>query len=161
MFARHEEFRGAVKATPAAAFERLDDPTRLASHMSKRSWKMGWGKMDFTFDEGRGKAVGSHIRLSGRILGITLSLDEIVTDRRPPERKTWETRGEPRLLVIGPYRMGFEVEPAAHGAGLRVTIDYDLPTHGIGRVLGRLFGRWYAQWCTRQMVRDAQRALAA
>jgi hypothetical protein len=39
-------------------------------------------------------------------------------------------------------------------------IDYDLPTRGLSRILGRLFGRMYAKWCTRQMVRDAERAFA-
>ena len=44
--------------------------------------------------------------MNGRILGLKLSLDEVVTERDPPARKVWETVGVPRLLVIGPYRMG-------------------------------------------------------
>jgi hypothetical protein len=34
--------------------------------MSKRSWKMGWGKMDTILDERRGRAVGAQIVLTGR-----------------------------------------------------------------------------------------------
>jgi hypothetical protein len=89
-----------------------------------------------------------------------LFLDEVVTMREPPLKKIWETVGELRLLVIGPYRMGFYLTPDGTKAQLRVAIDYELPTMGISRLLGRLFGRAYAKWCTRQMVRDARDSFA-
>ncbi len=111
-------------------------------------------------DERRGKVVGSHIRMSGKILGLELSLDEVVTERQPPIRKVWETVGSPRLLVIGPYRMGFEVVPSGNGSRFRVFIDYALPPRWPARWLGRLFGGYYARWCTRTMVDDAVRQFA-
>ena len=80
--------------------------------------------------------------------------------REPPMRKSWETVGEPRLLVIGPYRMRFDLRPEGTSSQLRVAIDYDFPANGISRLLGRLFGRSYAKWCTRQMVRDAHHSFA-
>ncbi len=63
--------------------------------------------------------------------------------------------GEPRLLIIGPYRMGFDLVAVGADAKLRVAIDYQLM--GLSRLLGRLFGRSYAKWCVRQMAQDAQR----
>jgi hypothetical protein len=105
--------------------------------------------METVLDPQQGRSVGSHIVLRGRVFGIRLYLDEVVTRREPPLSKTWETVGDPRLLVIGPYRMGFELLPDDTTAQLRVVIDYELPTKGISRLLGRLFGRWYAKWCTR------------
>ena len=98
--------------------------------------------------------------LRGRVFGIRLFLDEVVIMREPPLQKIWETVGELRLLVIGPYRMGFNLSPDGPAAQLRVGIDYELPTKGIARLLGRLFGRPYAKWCTRQMVHDAQHSFA-
>ena len=160
MYSRHEEHSAPINASAERVFDQLDDQTRLTEHMSKRSWKMGWGKMETVLDAQQGRSVGSHIVLRGRVFGIRLYLDEVVTVREPPLTKTWETIGEPRLLVIGPYRMGFDLTPNDTTAQLRVAIDYDLPTKGISRVLGRLFGRSYAQWCTRQMVRDAQHSFA-
>ena len=160
MYSRHEEHSAPVNASAERVFDQLDDQTRLAVHMSKRSWKMGWGKMETVLDAQQGRSVGSHIVLRGRVFGIRLYLDEVVTVREPPLTKTWETIGEPRLLVIGPYRMGFDLTPDDTTAQLRVVIDYDLPTKGISWLLGRLFGRSYAQWCTRQMVRDAQHSFA-
>ena len=160
MYSRHEEHSAPINASAERVFDQLDDQTRLSEHMSKRSWKMGWGKMETVLDAQQGRSVGSHIVLHGRVFGIRLYLDEVVTTREPPLTKTWETIGEPRLLVIGPYRMGFDLIPGDTTAQLRVAIDYDLPTKGISWLLGRLFGRSYAQWCTRQMVQDAQHSFA-
>jgi hypothetical protein len=41
-------------------------------------------RMDFEFDEAEGRAVGSKIGLRGRVLGVPLSVDEVVTARTPP-----------------------------------------------------------------------------
>ena len=160
MYPYHEEFSGSLLAPIERAFAHLDDQTRLSAHMNRRSWKMGWGKMDLRLDEKRGQAVGAHIVLSGRVFGISLYLDEVVIQRRPPRQKVWETVGEPRLLVIGAYRMGFDLTPNDSVCTVRVQIDYELPQKGIARLLGKLLGRSYAKWCTKKMVADAQAALA-
>jgi hypothetical protein len=85
-------------------FARIDHHTRLSSHMSESSWKMGGGRMKVEVDEGRGQKVGSQIGLAGRVLGIELSVEEVVTERSPSFRKVWGTTGSPNLLVIGDYR---------------------------------------------------------
>ena len=136
----HDESRALVSASPERVFALLDDHERLSSHMSQPSWRMGGGYMTTVLDERRGQSVGSHIRVSGRVLGLELSLDEVVTERQPPTRKVWETVGSPRLLVIGPYRMGFEVTPRGSGSLLRVFIDYAMPAPWPERWLGRVFG---------------------
>lgn len=110
-------------------------------------------------DEGRGQAVGSVIRMSGSILGISLWLEEAVVERVPVHRKTWETLGEPRLLVIGRYSMGFEMVPGGQGTQLRIWIDYDLPSAGWQRWLGKLMGRFYADWCVRKMLQAVAQAI--
>jgi hypothetical protein len=144
-----------VAADAATLFTYLDDPVRLSSHMGRRSWRMGGGRMDVSVDDGRGRAVGSHIVLAGRAFGLRLGLDEVVVERRPPQAKTWETVGEPRLLVIGAYRMGFAIQQHERDSVLRVFIDYALPARGASRWLGRMLGPAYARWCTRTMVTDA------
>lgn len=155
MLNRHYEYKSDVLASAEEVFAYADDQTRLSSHMSQSSWKMGGGEMKIESDQGKGQAVGSKIRLSGRVLGIDLLVEEVVTERTAPRRKVWETIGQPRLLVIGHYRMGFEIAPRDGGSLLRVFIDYSLPEKGIARWLGILFGKFYARWCTKQMATDA------
>jgi hypothetical protein len=77
--------------------------------MNESSWMMGGGRMSVELDEAKGQAVGSHIRLSGRVFGVSLYLDEVVTRRDPPTNKVWETVGTPRLLVIGAYSIGVQI----------------------------------------------------
>ena len=111
--------------------------------------------MELDIDADEGRAVGSTIRLSGRFLGIALELDESIIERNPPVRKVWRTTSLPKLLVIGPYRVGFEIVPQGAASLLTVFIDYALPASGLQRWLGRTLGPWYARWCTRRMANDA------
>ena len=153
---RHMVTLALIAAEPHEVFARLDDQTRLAEHMSKPSLMMGGGKMTYEFDERKGQAVGSHIRMGGSAFGLQLSLHEVVTERIPPRRKVWQTVGTPRLVVIGSYEMGFGLSAANQGSALRVWIDYELPTRGLGRFVPAL-GVAYARWCVKQMAGDAVR----
>ena len=94
------------------------------------------------------------------MLAINLAVEEVITERAPPLRKTWETRGEPRLLVVGSYRMGFIISPKGDRSRLSVFIDYQLPLRGVAYLLALIFGRVYAAWCTRRMATDAVAAFA-
>jgi Polyketide cyclase / dehydrase and lipid transport len=155
MLPLRDESSGFVQSPMDQVFAHLDDHTRLSSHMSEPTWRTGGGRFETQIDEGRGQEVGSRLRLSGRVLGVELSVEEIVVERDPPRRKIWETTGAPKLLVIGHYRMGFELSVQGSGSLLRVFIEYALPERTVTRWLGGLFGRYYARWCTRKMVDDA------
>ena len=154
---RHAEALAQASASPEQVFAFVDDHARFSSHMSQSSWRMGGGRMIVSLDDHRGQSVGSHIVMSGRVLGLALCIDEVVTERQPPRRKVWETVGTPALLIIGPYRMGFEVSPGDGASSLRVFIDYALPRTWPERWLGRLFSNYYARWCVQRMADDAAR----
>lgn len=151
----HFESKMNVTASAEALFSYLDDPRRLSSHMSQSSWMMAGSRMVIDLDTAEGIRVGSKIRLSGRVFGISLLVDEAVTERTPPSQKVWETIGEPSLLVIGQYRMGYKIERQGDSSELCVFIDYDLPKTLPARWIGRIFGHFYARWCTKQMAGDA------
>ena len=157
----HFESSAFIDTSPEEVFAFVDDHARFSSHMNESSWMMGGGRMAVELDEARGKAVGSHIRLSGRVLGVDLSLDEVVTRRNPPINKVWETVGMPRLIVIGAYTMGVEITPVDNGSRIRVFIDYELPKGWATYWLGLLFGRFYARWCVDQMLKGAVQNLAS
>jgi hypothetical protein len=150
---RHQQASGLVSGTPGQVFAHLDDQTRLAAHMSRRSWMMGGGRMGYEFDAGRGQQIGSHIRMGGRAFGIRIALEEVVTERTPPTRKAWRTVGETQLIVVGPYVMGFDLVAVEAGTRASVWIDYAPPSTGVGRWFPWLADA-YARWCVKQMVRD-------
>ena len=155
----HREGSADVAASPATLFAFLDDHKRLAAHMEKPSLMMAGATMKIATDSQRGQAVGSRISMTGRFLGIPLCVEESVIEYEPPLRKTWETYGEPRLLVMGEYRMGFNLTPLTDRTQLRVWIDYDLPSGVWVRWLGRMFVNVYADWCVTRMVKDAKNDL--
>jgi hypothetical protein len=147
---KHYEESALIPTSAEKIFTYADDHERFSSHMSTSSWMMGGGKMVVELDEGRGQKVGSHIRLRGKAFGITVFLDEVITEREPPRIKIWETVGMPKLVIIGSYRLGFKIKEEAENSRFRVFIDYDLPP--TNRWLGYLFARMYARWCVRQMI---------
>jgi hypothetical protein len=113
-------------------------------------------RMSMATDALGGRAVGSRVRLEGRVLGVPLSLEEVVVERVPPVRKSWRTSAA-NLAVIGDYQLGFEIVPRGSQSVVRVFIEYELPSSWPGRWLGRLFAATYARWCTEKMGRDAER----
>ena len=147
-----------IAAPLAAVFAFIDDPARLAGHMTQSSWMMGGGRMDVRLDAGKGQRVGSRIVMTGRAFGLDLNLEEVIDERTPPLRKTWHTIGTPRLVVIGAYRMGCELADEGGATRLRVFIDYDVPPGAAW--LRAPLGSWYARWCTERMLEDTRARLA-
>lgn len=150
-FSKHLEKSSTINAEITSIFDFIDDHIKFSSHMNRSSWMMGGGKMTTEVDEGKGQEVGSHIKMGGKVMGFNLFLDEMVTERSRPTRKTWKTVGNPKLLVIGNYQMGIELTPENNKTSLKVFIDYDLPSSGT-KILGIIFGRMYANWCVNQML---------
>ena len=151
---RHYEGNILLHASLQKVFDYVDDHSKFSSHMNQSSWMMGGGSMNTSIDDGHGQRVGSHIRMNGKILGINLFLDEVVTIHEPPRAKRWETVGDVKLLVCGPYRMNINVEPQDNCTLLRVSIDYALPNSNVW--LGKLFGGMYAKWCVQLMIKGAR-----
>lgn len=149
-----------VNADKQCLFAHLDDHRRLAAHMEKPSFMMAGATMQMEMDAQQGRAIGSLICVTGQVLGLNLIVEEVVTERVPSLRKTWETRGEPKLLVIGSYRMGFIISPNGDRSRLVVFIDYQIPPRGFAHLLGRFFSKTYAAWCTQRMANDAVAAFA-
>lgn len=154
-FPLHEASSALAHGSADQVFAYLDDPKALAAHMSESSMMMLGSRMSIDVDADGGHVVGSKIRMQGRMMGIPLSLEEVITERQVPGRKAWQTIGTPTLLIMAHYRMGFEVTPCGDSSMVRVFIDYSLPTTAPGSWVGRLLGGVYARWCTRQMADDA------
>lgn len=152
---RHYEETSSIPTSPEELFAYVDDHRRFSSHMNQSSWMMGGGSMNTQTDDKKFQEVGSHIKMEGTVFGITLFLDEVVTQYEPPSRKEWQTVGDLRLIVIDHYKLGFKIVPDNSNSKFRVYIDYDLPRSVSGRLLGYLLGGMYAKWCVRQMLKGA------
>lgn len=145
-----------LKVRSETAFEYLDDPKRMSSHMGKSSMMMAGSKMEMKVDAKRGKEIGSVISMSGHVLGLNLSLQESVTERNPPFLKTWETFGPQNLIILDQYKMGFKIEKVSEfRSKLTVSIDYSHPGSAFKKVLGKLLSGVYAKWCVDKMIKDA------
>ena len=153
----HYEESADVSARADLVFDYLDDFEALGSHMTRASWMMAGSRMRYEFDEAQGRRVGASVRLRGSFLGLSLKIDERVTERTPPLAKAWETIGPQRMLILAQYRMGFAIVPTATGSRVTVFIDYAIAEHGVSHWLGRAAGGFYARWCVRSMLRQAGR----
>jgi hypothetical protein len=156
-FPRHDERTAQVRGPIEEVFAYLDDPLALSAHMNQSSMMMMGSKMSTEVDAGGGRVIGSKIRMRGSVVGISISLEEAITERRAPYIKIWETVGNPQLLVLAQYRMGFELTRRGDLSLMRVFIDYSLPTTAPQSWLGALLGGAYARWCTKQMTDGAAR----
>lgn len=157
---RHYEQTAMIAATPVEVFAFADDHRNFSAHMNESSLMMAGSSMETVIDEGGGQKVGSHIKMSGKVLGIPIDLNEVVVERVPPQRKVWETVGTPHLLVVGSYVLGFEITPKDSGSSFRVFIEYGLP-HGYAQIMGLLLGKIYAKWCVGQMARSVRNHFSA
>ena len=155
--ADHFESSADLAADAAVLFDHLDDFTRLGSHMTRSSWMMDGASMHYEFDAAQGRALGSRVRMVGRMLGMSLEVEEQVIERTPGVSKSWQTIGQPRLLILEAYRMGFTLSPVFDGCRLSVFIEYSLPRAGLGRWLGRVASGPYARWCVTRMIAEAVR----
>ena len=159
-FPLHDESAGLAHAPVEQVFAFLDDPKALSEHMGKSSMMMLGSRLSIDVDANGGRVIGSKVRMHGRMMGVRLSLEEVITERQVPAMKVWETIGTPKLLVIAHYRMGFELTRKGDSALVRVFIDFNLPTKPPRSWFGHWLGAEYARWCTRQMVIGATRHFA-
>lgn len=134
-----------VASSPREVFAYADDHRNFSSHMTSSSWRMGGGRMETQLDGKNGRGIGAHIVMKGKAFGIPLFLDEVVMEYEPPHRKVWETVGDVKLVVIGHYRLGFEIKPEEKGSKMRVFIDYARPMP--------IAGKMYAKWCVGEMTK--------
>ncbi len=149
---QHYEENALISASAEKVFDYADNFYNFSSHMNKSTWMMGGGKMKTEIDEGKGRKIGSHVKMSGKVFGVNLFLDEVITVHEVPYRKVWQTVGNINLLVIDHYTLGFEIKPENNGCKIKVFIDYNLPKSTKTYWLGFLFGSMYAKWCVKQMI---------
>ncbi|WP_127997017.1 SRPBCC family protein [Piscinibacter defluvii] len=107
-FPLHHRCEALLAVDSACLFAHLDDHRRLSSRIEHPAMLTSGASMRVETDGRNGQALGLVNRMTGRVLGLRLSLVEVVTADEPSRQEAWEAVGEPRLLVI--CRMGLEIE---------------------------------------------------
>ena len=148
-----------VPAPPARVFAWFDDPRNTGWHMSRPSLAMLGGALRVDQLSAMATGVGATYRSWGRVLGLRIDFTTTVVRWVADREKIWRTIGAPRLIVIGHFEMRVGVDPVDRGARVIMTLDYELPSRGFGRLLGSALAAPYAKWCLRRMCRDARTVL--
>ncbi|MBW9116402.1 SRPBCC family protein [Rhizobium cauense] len=144
-----------LQAPPQQVFAFLDDPTVVVAHMQKPSLMMLGATTEYDVDPGKGQAVGSIVKMRGKVLGMELLVEEIITEWQPPWRKSWQTLGRPKLLVIDSYHMDFVIRPITQGCRVTVKIQYSYSRSPVGSWLGGIPAKAYARWCVAKITSEA------
>jgi len=142
-------------APPQQVFAFLDDPSVAGAHMQRPSLMMLGGTMKYDVDHGKGQVVGSIVKMHGKVLGLELFVEEIVTEWQPPWRKSWQTLGRPKLLLVDCYHMDFVIRPITEGSRVTVKIQYSYSRSSVGSWLGGAPAKAYANWCVSKMTSEA------
>lgn len=142
-------------------FAHLDHFPNLARHMAHGSSMRMGGGMTLHEQTPGVRGVGATYRYTGRAFGMAIDFQQRVAEWAEDQRKVWRTLEGGRIILLGRYEMGFELEPGHAATRVRAWITYDLPRDLRGRVLGALFARSYARWCVRSILDGAKAALEA
>lgn len=93
-----------MAARPEVLLDRLDDFERLGGHMSGSSAMMGGGGMTYQFDEARGRAMGSTVRMAGYAIGPYEMGFQIAPRGEASRLRMWIDYELPPGLGAGPPR---------------------------------------------------------
>lgn len=75
-----------IATSAGVLFDYLDDQASLGSHMQNPSMMMLGGRMSYEFDEAKGRAVGSVIKMRD-ILGLVLSVEKRSSSGNHPDAR--------------------------------------------------------------------------
>lgn len=149
---KHLSSQTIVQASPTEVFGCLDDMHEIGKHMTESSMPLMGSKLKFEILSPNVTDIGATYRYYGKIMGLPLDITEVVRSYKMNEEKYWETIGEPKIIIMSHYVLGFQLQPTAGGTQATFVIDYEIPQHGLSKILGLLLSNWYAHWCLRMML---------
>ena len=141
-----------IKARPQDVFAFVDDIHHTGWHMEKSSMPMMGGKMEVEILSKNRTGLGAAYRWTGRVLGMPIDFSETVVKYAKDKERVWRTIGEPKIIIIGHYEMGFKLTTIQRSTRLTIYISYELPKPLFGKFLGWLLSGWYSKWCLKKYV---------
>ena len=144
---------------PEKVFAQMDDFSKTGMHMSESSMMMMGSKLKLEQLSPNPAGVDAKYHWYGRMMGMTIDFNEIVTKWQPPKLKEWETVGKAKIIIMSWYRMWFEITPAENGTIAKLSISYLPPTPWFYKILSFFFAKLYCNWCLNNMLNDTRNEL--
>lgn len=145
-------------STPEKVFQCLDDLGVTGMHMTKSSMPMG-GKLNLEFLTPHDTGLGSKYRWTGNVMWMEMDFTVEVTKWLNGKEKTWETIGDPKVIIYSWYRMHLKISEDNNGTKAELSISYEKPKGWFNKVLCFLLGDWYCRWCLKHMLGDCKKSV--
>jgi len=107
-----------IHASPAEVFAYVDDIHHTGFHMEKSSMPMMGGKMQVEILSRNTRGLGASYRWTGGVLGMPIDFSETVVNWVKGKERVWRTIGDPKIIIMGHYEMGFSLTPIPSGTRL-------------------------------------------
>lgn len=147
-------------ASPEEVFDCLDDLGVTGMHMTESSMPMMGGKMTLEFLTNHKTGLNTKYKWTGRVLFSTLDFTVLVTKWIKGKEKTWETIGNPRMIIYSWFRMHLSVDRTNNGSTAYLSISYEKPKGLFNKIICFFLGDWYSKWCLRNMMDDTEKRLS-
>lgn len=141
------------KSTPEKVFQCLDDLGVIGMHMTKSS--MG-GRLNLEFITSHKTGLGSKYGWTGNVMSMVMDFTVEVTKWIQGKEKTWETIGDPKVIIYSWYRMHLMVSEASNNTQAELSISYEKPKGWFNKLICFLLGDWYCRWCLKHMLGDCK-----
>ena len=115
--------------------------------MSESSMMMMGSKLRLEQISSNPTGLGAAYRWYGKMMGMTIDLNEKATKWQPPQFKEWETTGEAKIIIMSWYRMWFEITVSENRTLAELSISYLPPRQWFYKILSFLFAGSYCNWC--------------
>lgn len=148
------------KASAKDVFECMDDLGVTGMHMTESSMPMMGGKMNLEFLSDQKTGLNTKYRWTGKVLWMNLDFTVLVTKWIKGQEKTWETIGNPRLIIYSWFQMQLKVEKTGEGSMAFLSLSYEKPKCLFNNIICFVLGDWYAKWCLRNMLNDTKKRLS-
>ena len=120
--------------------------------MSENSMMMMGSKLTLEHLSGPERGVGAIFRWLGKIMGMEIDITERITTWIENREKVWETIGQPKIILLGWYRMILKTSAVKEGTLTSLQIDFTPPSGFFYKILYFLFSGWYCNWCLNNML---------
>lgn len=147
-------------ASPQEVFDCLDDLSITGMHMTRSSMPMMGGQMNVAFLSPNKTGLNTKYRWTGKVLWMMLDFTVLVTEWIRGKKKSWETVGTAKMIIMSWFKMDLYVEGDQQRSTAHLSISYEKPNGFFNRALCFLLADGYCRWCLENMLQDAQQSLA-